>query len=260
MYEEIRKPRLLRNMPLLLIRALPPIYYFCRFAGKEVDTRAQVVFESHLSYLAKAVELLGNALNSEEFRRVKPVFSELQNAPAQTAPGRFEKITIELARLCTKFEKKIQPILKQKRVELVQLYLNNVQRLKVLIVDNNDEAGRVDKLSSILENFCYYRVDRTTPDSPEYASKLIAADFVLFSSTHPPQIHDEVKALKTYRKPGLALATIEIGDVADKQSIRHGAQLLRNGFQVLFKVFTPVRLFTSIDKIYMKHRLELRSP
>ena len=38
----------------------------------------------------------------------------------------------------------------------------------------------------------------------------------------------------------------------DQQTLRNGAWLERKGHEVLYKIFTPLRLFTTVDKIYMK--------
>jgi len=107
----------------------------------------------------------------------------------------------------------------------------------------------------ILKNFCYYEADKASIHAYNYPEKLVKSDFIFYASTHPASIHSDIKSLKTYQKPGLAIAYIEKEGVADRQAIRHGAQLQKSGFPVLYKVFTPIRLFTSVDKLYMKYHL-----
>ena len=79
---------------------------------------------------------------------------------------------------------------------------------------------------------------------------------VLFYSIASPEIHNQVRSLETFHKPGLALAKIEGNGSPDKEIIRHGAQLMKMGFCVLFKMFTPLRLFTTIDKTFIAFNMQ----
>jgi hypothetical protein len=85
---------------------------------------------------------------------------------------------------------------------------------------------------------------------------MLDSDVVLFCSTASPNIHHQVKSLQNFKKPGLAIVQMEKDVAEDKEAIRHGSQLMKTGFPVLIKMFTPLRLFTTIDKIYLLHQLQ----
>jgi hypothetical protein len=127
--------------------------------------------------------------------------------------------------------------------------------LQIVLIEYTGGKENVSALRNTLQNFCYYKVVTEKPDSYNYGSTLLQSDFGMFTSTFPSRIHDDVKSLKSYRRPGLAVAYLNEEEERNTQSIRHGSQLHKTGFPVLFKIFTPIRLFTSIDKEYMKFNL-----
>jgi hypothetical protein len=142
------------------------------------------------------------------------------------------------------------------RSSLIEMYKEQVHSLALVVMNNSKELANVEKLAKTLQNFCHYKVDIINPNDIAHSKKLVKSDFVVFASTHPPQIHEQVSALKTYKKPGLAVVHLEKDGQLDQQAIRHGAQLMRIAFPVLFKVFTPIRLYTSVDKNYMQYHLQ----
>jgi hypothetical protein len=99
-------------------------------------------------------------------------------------------------------------------------------------------------------------VEQTEPVSYDYSSKLIASDFVLFYCISSPEIHKQVNSLTTYHIPGLAMMHFDKDVAFNQEAIRHGAQLAKIGFCVLYKMFTPIRLFTTIDKTYLQYNLQ----
>jgi hypothetical protein len=255
MYEDIRKPDILRNIPLLLIRGLSPVYYFCRYINNHSTEKAENIYLGHLSFVASLVRRMGEELKSKELCQLASRLTMLENIADTSQINELEKITSSLSEVCTKMRSPIEQMFRNKKPEFVNLYHQNIEKLKVLLVDNNNEPERVNKIASLLQNFCYYKLDTSRHNAYNYPKKLIENDFIFFASTHPATIHDSFKSLNTYKKPGLAVAYIEKDGKVDRQAIRHGAQLQKVGFKVLYKVFTPIRLFTSIDKIYMKYQL-----
>jgi hypothetical protein len=255
MYEDIRKPDILRDIPLLLIRGLSPVYYFCRFVNNHPSEKAENIYLGHLNFIASLVRRMGEELKSKELCQLATRLTMLENIPDTSQIKELEKITSSLSDICKKMRTPIEQLFRDKKTEFVNLYQQNIDKLKILLVDNNNEPERVNKVASLLKNFCYYEVDTSRDNAYNYPKKLIDNDFIFFASTHPATIHDLFKSLNTYKKPGLAVAYIEKDGNVDRQAIRHGAQLQKVGCQVLYKVFTPIRLFTSIDKIYMKYQL-----
>ncbi len=252
MYEDIRKPRLLQHIPLLLIRPLPIIYYYCRHAQKNEPTPLREIYRSHVHYLSEALDRFAQQAQIGELKEVARSVAALIRVAEQK---RLEEITVALSRICNRHQSEIRQALQALRPALVTLYRERTRKIRVLAVDVNNEPERIEKLLNTLTRYCYYPCDRCGPSGKEFPLRMVETDFVLFTSTFPPQIHSLVESLKTYRKPGLALATIDLEMQAEKQSLRHGAQLQRIGFPVIYKTFTPIRLFTSIDKAYVQYHL-----
>jgi hypothetical protein len=256
MYEEIRKPRLLKDVPSIIIRSLPSLYYCGKYGASAIPKKVNELFIGNSRYLSNAIYQLGNSMNDGSFLSLSSSAKTLLELKGDKMLSHLEKLTIELARLCTKYRSEVRKAMTKLRPVLNDLYQKSVLKLNTLVIDNNDEPERVSKLSKTLSNFCYYNVDNTTSSAIDYSSKHIKSDFIIFASTKPAQIHDDVLSLKTYHKPGLAVVHIEKDVEMDKQAVRHGAQLIKVGFPVLFKVFTPIRLFTTIDKTYITYHLK----
>jgi len=256
MYEDIRRPTLLKPIPLLFIRSLSTIYYFSKFVQNGSPDKPKQLFTSNVDFLSESIGKLGNRLSQKTFLQTAEDLTALNSSPHNAIQDRLEKITIQLSEQCEKALPQTEQAYKELKMALIDLYKDSVQKVGVLVIDNNNEPQRVEKIVNTLKNFCFFDTDNVCYPSAEYSGKLTDTDFAFFTSTRPPQIHDLVKSLKTYRKPGLAITYIDKEDRLDEQAIRHGSQLQRSGFYVLYKVFTPIRLFTSIDKVYMKYHLQ----
>lgn len=255
MYDEIRKPRLLKDIPLLLIRGLSPVYYYCRYANHQNPEKAEQIFLTHLNYVASQLRFLGEELKNKDLCEQTTRLRMLENMPPKNRLSELEDITQKLSKTVSGIRTEVEKVFKEQKTNFINIYNQDVKKLQVLVVDNNREPERVTKLESTLKNFCYYEADKASIHSYNYPEKLVKSDFIFYASTHPASIHSDIKSLKTYQKPGLAIAYIEKEGVADRQAIRHGAQLQKSGIPVLYKVFTPIRLFTSVDKLYMKYHL-----
>jgi hypothetical protein len=255
MYDEIRKPRLLKDIPLLLIRGLSPVYYYCRFADHQNPEKAEQIFLTHLNFVASQLRFLGEELKNKDLCEQTTRLRMLENMPQKNRLSELEDITQKLSQTVSGIRTEVEKVFKTQKANFIDIYNQEVKKLKVLVVDNNREPERVAKLESTLQKFCYYEADKVSIHAYNYPEKLVKSDFVFYASTHPASIHSDIKSLKTYQKPGLAIAYIEKEGVPDRQAIRHGAQLQKSGFAVLYKVFTPIRLFTSVDKLYMKYHL-----
>jgi hypothetical protein len=257
MYEEIRRPTLLKHIPMLFIRSLSTIYYFGRYVDSRVPEKAGKLFTSNVNFLSDRLNDFGNHLSDHQFNNIGEKIKQLASVPAGEIQKQLENTTIELSQLCEQQPDTVECAFRELRMKFAEDYRNTVKNIKVLVIDNNNEPDGVNKIFSILNNFCYFETESTTFPSTEYPAQLASSDFAFFTSTYPSQIHDLVNSLmRGYQIPGLAIAYLEKEKTGIEQAIRHGAQLQRGGFYVIYKVFTPIRLFTSIDKIYMKYHLQ----
>lgn len=256
MYEKIRKPKLLKDVPLSLIRPLPVIYYSNYYANQGVPKSVQKLYKTNLHFLSNALEILSDLIQNDEYTQLADNTRELALSPSTDNLNKVEAISIKLGALCSLCQSDLRENSQKIKNQLTTLYPSIVDILKVTVVDNSMGKEDITKVVSILENFCQYKVVVVRPDAPEIITRLIDADLVLFYSIASPDIHNQVRSLETFYKPGLALTKIEGDGSPDKDIIRHGAQLMKTGFCVLFKMFTPLRLFTTIDKTFIAFHLQ----
>jgi len=251
MYEEIRKPRLLKDIPLMLIRALPPLYYYTKYNRGYAPERVERLFKSHVRFLTVILQKIGERLENDSFLKISSLCNKMELNPTE-GKVLLNDLTVQMSDICRKNRDQLRLLIREIKPELINSYKSIVSALKIAIVED-DKADLVKKLENTLCSFCFYEVVKLDWKGSETISVISDSDVVLFASTASPRIHDQVRALHTYKKPGLAASFL---DEDRELSLRHGAQLLKIGFPVLFKIFTPIRLFTSVDKVFIKYHLQ----
>ncbi len=256
MYEEIRKPRLLKDIPLTLIRPLPTLYYANKFANKEIPDKIHRSYQSNVKFLNRALQIISKYLKNNDFESLAKEIDFLDVPPSSENIDKVQKFSISLAELCSDTKTALREQTHVIKTALMEIYSSLVNTIHVLVIDNSRGKEDIDKVLSILKNFCQYKVHHVHPESQEYIKSVIESDFILLYSTSSPEIHQQVKSLKTYHLPGIAMAQFPKNTDPDKETIRHGAQLIKIGFPVLFKMFTPIRMFTTIDKTYIQYHLK----
>jgi hypothetical protein len=258
MYEEIRKPKLLKDVPTSLIRALPTLYYTNKFSGNDMTERVLELYDSNVDFLSQALKKIGNQLINKEFTILADKALELKGIPSADMLVKTQDFSEKLADLCTVNKEDLRKNIRDIKSQLNSLYPTLVNTINVLLIDNSCGEEDITKVSGTLKNLCFYHVDQTEPVSSDFSSKLLDSDFALFYCISSPEIHKQVNSLTTYHVPGLAMMHIDKDVALNQEAIRHGAQLMKIGFCVLYKMFTPIRLFTTIDKTYLHYNLQER--
>jgi hypothetical protein len=258
MYEEIRKPKLLKDVPTSLIRALPTLYYTNKFSRDDLDERINILYNSNVVFLSNALKEIGHQLQNNDFSLLAVEANELKGKPSADLFQRTQDFSEKLATVCSLNREALRKNNHEIKSELTTLYPSLVNTLNVLLIDNSCGKQNISKVAGTLKNLCFYHVDQTEPASPDFSSKLLASDFALFYCISSPEIHKQVNSLTTYHIPGLAMMQIDKDVALNQEAIRHGAQLTKIGFCVLYKMFTPIRLFTTIDKTFLQYNLQER--
>ena len=256
MYEEIRKPKLLKDVPTSLIRALPTIYYTNKFSGVDIKERIQELYNSNVIFLSQALHKIARNINNQAFITLADEILKLKGTPSLELFEQTQRFSVKLADVCSANREDLRKNNQQIKTELATLYQTLVNTINVLLIDNSCGEQDISKIAGILGNLCYYHTDQTEPVASDFSSKLLTSDFALFYCISSPDIHKQVNSLTTYHVPGLAMMHIDKDVAINQEAIRHGSQLMKIGFCVLYKMFTPIRLFTTIDKTYLHYNLQ----
>lgn len=255
MYEEIKKPRLLKDIPTVFIRSLPVVYYFDKYAQSSIPENIDQLYKSNLDFLTSVMNTTALELEIDSFKDISYSFSLLKQKKPGDNSEQSQKAAEMLAEKCSEYKNEVQNFIRKEKKAINDLYNSSVSKINTLIIKVNDDLFPIDKINSILKSFCYYNVDEAYPDSDNLSEKIINSDILIFSSTYNPEIHNYVKSLNSYKKPGIILVPLTGKTEIDHMSLRHSKQLQKAGYPVIFKSFTPIRLFTSIDKEYLKYNL-----
>jgi len=258
----VRKPNIVKGIPMLMVRAMPTIFYYGRYAGQHISDQAKSYFHTHIQFLNQSINKMASILEDSELEVVSTQVESLTKIP----PAKIEENVYKISRnLSAIFSIKKDLVRKKYEGEdgvkqsLVELYRSVAKRPKITIVDTSNEFDWIDKLSTTLTDSCYYDTLQTRALAENYTENILASDFILFSSATPQRIHEDVECLKSFKKPGLILGQLKKDEKLDQQTMRNGSWLKSRGYDVLFKLFSPLRLFTSIDKINIRYLLQAQS-
>jgi len=138
---------------------------------------------------------------------------------------------------------------------LQKLYRESVTKLQIFLFNPNGNDSIFQQVENNLRNFCDYNVISSNPSKNHFSDNILNSDFVLFLSVYDSGILDDVQYLKTYSRPGLALGAANFNMEHKMQVLSNGTQLAKNGINVINKMYSPVRLYTTIDKLYLKYYL-----
>ncbi len=254
----IKKPNVVKGIPPLLVRALPTIYYYGRFASETVADRAKSMFESYVQYLVLALKKTEEVAADHQLTEIINQVEGMLSIPSDNVESEVYKITSELSKFCQN-NSKIKEQYSSKnglKQAYLKLFCDIVKKTRVLLIDNSNQPDWAENLTKRLEGSCYYDVMKTKIEADKFSDEILENDFVVFASATPQTIHEDVNMLQTYHKPGLILGNLSQDSKLNQQTIRNGAWLRKSGYNVLFKIFSPLRLFTTIDKINIRYLLQ----
>ncbi len=251
MFEEIHKARLLENMPSMIIRGLPSVYYFCKYADDNPPENIIKLYQSNSSYLQYALNILKQETSISSF---DVIINTLENIAKPESEGRLQildDVIMDLASLCAENKEQIQTVMRKIKPSLINYYREQVDSLKILFLNAIADVTGKDKIANTLQKSCFYEVQEIVSSEADLVEKMANTDFIILD-IQDENIHQQYDLMNSLKRPGLVLAALPDDD---KQWLRRGAQLQKSGLAVLYKVFTPVRLFTNIDREYIKFHL-----
>jgi hypothetical protein len=252
MYENIRKPGLLKNIPLLLIRALPVLYYYGRYSTNQDFPKGQKLFQQNITYLNRVIAMMKGQLPYKKLIALDNILNDLKEVPNDQISPNVEEFTLALSELCSENTDRCHKFYKENKQQLIDLYRNSVSPLHILTKDILPE----EKVCHLLDDFCHYKVTHSSGTHVNYPDQLTINDFVLLSSLSASNIHQEIEQIDAFHKPAIVISTAQQTNPDDKIALRHALQLIRMGIPVIFKILTPIRLFTSIEKTYFKYHTQ----
>jgi len=193
MFEEIKKPKILKNVPSLLIRVLPPIYYYLQYVNQGSPKTPYPLFNSSLTYLKKCLSEIGDKTGVADFSELATQTDMFLEQNHDSLAPCFNEFVERLSLLCKSNHQEIKLFMREHRSPLKDAYLKSVKKLSVLLIDNKPKSEISVELAKKLENFCHYNVAVGSPNSLSFSTDVVSCDFGIFTSTASARIHDEVK-------------------------------------------------------------------
>jgi len=256
MATDASKPNIVRGIPVPLIRPLPTFYYYGRYATQNGSFEALKRFNSSATYFADSVKILASETNDKRFLDIADLATQFNLSDMMSIIDHVIKITTGLSDLCVAHSDLLKGNPALSKENFAEGYKSTVGPLRIILIDNNSEYERIAKLKETFINTCYFDVAISSLYADSFIDRVNACDFIVFASAYPITINEDVKNVHTYNKPCLIIANLIKDKKFDQQTIRNGNWLQRRGYEVLYKIFTPLRLFTTIEKLYMKFQFQ----
>ncbi len=251
MYEEVRRPGMLKSIPLLYIRALPALYYYGKYCQDSDFPRGRILFQQNLDYLIKAIDLLAGHGMQSHVLQLQALVEEVAKSPGHKIGNAVEQLTIALSEFCTEHKETCHTFYQANKKVLIDIYRNSVTPLHVLSGDQEPPT----KLPHLLCDYCYYDVTQASSKSENYSDLISENDFIVLTDLASSEIHREIERIDAFHKPAMVVSMSDAKNSESKTTIRHAMQLIRTGFPVIFKILTPIRLFTTVEKTFYKYHM-----
>ncbi|MCK5077802.1 MAG: hypothetical protein KAR38_15575, partial [Calditrichia bacterium] len=116
MYDDIKKPQLLKNIPMVFIRTLPILYYDSRYAKNNIPEKPGQIFHTHLEYFYNALSLLKknigkNILNEKnELDEILKDVNSYKTLANNNRLAFLEKITVKLSKFFNQHKQELKPV------------------------------------------------------------------------------------------------------------------------------------------------------
>lgn len=255
MYGDIKKPFLLKDIPSVLLRSLPAIYYFSKFFDHSTPHKTKPLFKTNVMFLSNALNYLGDKWNCDQLKQFSDSICNMSLKPYKTLYAGLENEIINLAKFCSQNKHLFRNHFNEIEKRIHKLYKESVTRLQIFLFNPNGDHNIFDKVENNLYEFCDYNVIASNPQKNHFSDFMLNSDFVVFLSIYETRIFDDIKVLQTYSRPGLALGSGNFEINHSRQTLKNGDVLLKNGINVIYKMYSPIRLYTTIDKLYLKYHL-----
>ena len=119
------------------------------------------------------------------------------------------------------------------------------QSLTICSIENRNGA---EKIQRTLSNLCAYHVSLSAYTDQNYRTRLQDIDFITCYYDFSTEFRNHIDFLKAFGIPMMLI----VDPAGDKNLVRKNSQLIKSGFDLLVSYITPMRLFTGIEKIYMR--------
>ena len=255
MYGDIKKPFLLKDIPSVLLRSLPVIYYFSKFFDHSTPQKTKPLFKTNVMFLSNALNYLGEKWNSDELKHFGESICNMSLKSYKSLYTGLENEIVNFAEFCSENRQLFKNHFGEVEKRLHKLYRESVTRLQIFLFNPNGDHKIFDKVEHNLYEFCDYNVISSNPQKNHFSDFMLNSDFVVFLSIYEARIFDDIKILNTYSRPGLALGSGNFNIDQNQQVLKNGDLLLKNGINVVHKMYSPIRLYTTIDKLYLKYYL-----
>jgi len=225
---------------------------------KNIPDEAKSIFNSYTKYFSEAIKKINTVVADNNLGSLLAEVNQLSNLDSHKIETEVYEITKKLSQICIKNSEIIKKEYEGRdglKTALIDLFAQKTEKTKILLLDNDNNLDWANSLSKKLIYKCYYDVKLTKTTADDFSDIIVKSDFVVFASATPQSIHEDVEFLKIYQKPGLILGSLQKDEKLDQQTIRNGSWLKNRGYDVLYKIFSPMRLFTTIDKINIRFML-----
>ena len=256
MYGDIKKPFLLKDIPSVLLRSLPAVYYFSKYFNHATPYKTKTLFKTNAMFLSNALNYLGEKWNADELKHFGDTICKMSVKPYKSLIHGLENEIINFAKFCSTNRKLVKDRFSEVEHRLHSLYQESVTKLQIFLFNPNGDHSIFDQVERNLYDFCDYNVLSSNPAKNHFSNNMLNSDFVIFLSIYDKRILDDIQYIDIYARPGLALGPGNFDQIKYREAEKNSNELAKKGIKVIYKMYSPIRLYTTIDKLYLKYHLK----
>lgn len=163
-----------------------------------------------------------------------------------------DKLCAELTELHREHGKDLKKAVAAEPEHYRELYCRHAPPKKLLVCYSDGKSEQADSLERKLTDRCYYEYEGA--DHEWSTSRAGSADLVVFAPSERPIPANVLAAVHSYGMPLLILMGGNKAEDMQNMALLKSEYLYRkSGHNVLHSPFTPPRLYSTIDAIYLRH-------
>jgi hypothetical protein len=240
-----------------IMRPLPTIFTYARLTTQSHGKSAQALdeeYRANLQALAAIIEQLCQdaGIARDDWQGIIDHLDAISDLAGGELAAGLDKLCADLTELHRVHGKDLKSRAATDPDRYHQLYCQLAPPKKLLICYSDGRTEQADSLERKLADRCYYEYEAVHENWR--ATRTGSADLVVFAPSARPIPASTLSAVESYGMPLLILMGGNKADDQENMALLKSEYLYRkSGYNVLHSPFTPARLYSTIDAIYLRH-------
>jgi antirestriction protein len=251
------KPLRVAGITAPMLRPLPTIFTYARITAETDGQSVPALDDEYTANVQALADIVDRANREADTPReawqgiIEHLISitDLMGADLATS---LDKLTADLTKLHQEHGKNLRKAITANPDAYRDLYRDKATAKKLLVCYSDEPSDQAESLERKLRERCYYDYESVARDWS--VTRTGEADLVVFAPSQRPIPDSILSVVEAYGMPLLILMGGDKADDMENMALMKSEYLYRRrGYTVLRTPFTPARLYSAIDSLYLRH-------